>query len=88
MAQSKEKNEWVEFEEVGVVVVDSGEIVITDPCYLNGPESEDVPEFGTIVPSTIGDGIFSVVAAKNENGAIVAYIIDMVPEGWEGSDLK
>ena len=63
----------MEWEHLGDVMVDSGQLLITDPCYISNGHSG-----GTITfDSGYGDGIYPVMCQKNDSGRIVTVLIDM-----------
>ncbi len=71
-----------EKELVGYASVDSGHIIITDPCYLVEPNISDYrekgfwnstfmkKELGVIVHTKIGDGVFPVYFEEENGGGI------------------
>ena len=63
----------MEWELLGEVCVDSGQLMITDPCYI-GDDGND----GTLTfDSGYGDGVYPVFYQKNEHGRIMTVLIDM-----------
>lgn len=78
---------------VGSVCVDSGQLLITDPCYLNEKKNEELYEevckittspnsLGQVLnglaiatSSGYGDGIYDVLAEKDEEGKVISIEI-------------
>jgi len=67
---------------LGTVGVDSGQLMITDPCYLNNKKSFNHKEI--IFPSGFGDGIYEVYAYyadfKEFGERITKVVIELIPE--------
>ena len=75
------KNDEHTFEIVGQVGVDGGQVAIVDPCYTAEPVENYAARGLAVVKDTeVGDGLFDVVAHRNEHGQLVALIIDFDPE--------
>ena len=63
----------MEWEHLGDVMVDTGQLLITDPCYIGNGHSGGAITFD----SGYGDGIYPVMCQKDANGRIVTVLIDM-----------
>ncbi len=71
---------------IGSVAVDSGQILIIDPCYVNRLGDDGVArsndgtlELSVVTDTEIGDGLFPVYVRRNENGCKeIRIVCDMV----------
>jgi hypothetical protein len=68
---------------IGHVWVDSGHIMLTDPCRVvefdeatgEFPEGE-----GQIIePTYCGDGVYPVIAERDDEGRVIRLIIELTP---------
>jgi hypothetical protein len=78
-----------EMELVGAVGVDSGQLMIVDPCYVtDGPMYEDICNLtlaenygevalGFATTTLHGDGMYEVYAIKGANGRIAGMLVWM-----------
>jgi len=81
----------MELKELGVVGVDSGQLIITDPCYINTlPVYEKLCDIdgqvyfprgfegaGVKITGFGGDGIFPVFGEYDKDGLLVKVVIDL-----------
>ena len=65
---------------IGEIVVDTGNIVISDPCYI------DDEEISVTIQTAYGDGVYPVYAEKDERGHIKRVLVDFAP--WEQEAIK
>ena len=72
-----DKEDYPLLEEVvlGQVSVDSGTMLVIDPCNAEHPEKWDL--HGTVFSTTTGDGRYDVIGLKNEKGKIDAILIPL-----------
>ena len=61
---------------LGEVCVDSGQLTITDPCYVGNDNSNGTLTFTT----AFGDGVFPVLCQRDKHsGGILTVLIDVDP---------
>jgi hypothetical protein len=69
---------------IGHVYVDSGQVLITDPCRaLEFDEAAcefDAHEGEVISPTYCGDGAYPVIAEMDEEGRVVRLIVELIPD--------
>lgn len=82
-----------EWELIGEAPVDSGQIMVIDPCYvLDGEAYESVckvtlsekgcgpvSDGGTVVGTAYGDGVYPVFGRRDDQGRIVELRVDLEP---------
>jgi len=80
-----------ELKQLGVVGVDSGQLIITDPCYIDSlPNYKKLcdingqvyfrdghPAAGVKIEDFGGDGIFPVFGEYDKDGLLVKVVIDL-----------
>ena len=80
---------------IGYCPVDSGQILLIDPCYVWDGDSEEYEEachitlgegagevkLGVVTKTAYGDGLYPVKATYDEHDRIVSITIDFVPSG-------
>jgi hypothetical protein len=79
----KTKNKIVE---LGEVWVDSGTLVIGDPCYVLNIDKDnpgDIKRTDGVVtfPSGYGDGVYTVCGEINKEGRVISIFVDLDPYG-------
>jgi hypothetical protein len=69
---------------IGHVYVDSGRVLIIDPCrvleYNEAADEFDANEGEVISPTYCGDGVYPVVAEMDEEGRVVRLIVELAPD--------
>lgn len=75
MAKQKITRSRAKWEHVGNVGVDSGQIIIGDPCSIG----EKSAEFQVTISTGWGDGIYPVSGLRDKDGNLIALYIDLNP---------
>ena len=90
-------NQW---EQVGIIGVDSGRCWVGDPCYANSAD-DDYPDeptqyrfdaghpgAGVCVPTGCGDGIYPVFVKRTDEGQVAAVTVQFIADGDQQEDAR
>lgn len=74
---TEQHDEW---EQAGVIGVDSGRCWVGDPSYADSAD-DDCGDVGVCVPTGWGDGTYPVFVKRTDEGRVAAVTVRFIEEG-------